>query len=198
MAAWILAFIEQHGYLGIAVLMCVENVFPPIPSELIMPFAGYAAARGTLHPVGVVAAGTAGTVLGALPWYWIGRRIGARRLEGWAARHGRWLTLSCNDVVRAERWFERHGAWSVALGRLVPALRSLISAPAGIMGMPLGSFLLWTVLGSTVWSGALTALGYALEDQHARVAHWLDPVATGVVVLALAGYVWRVATFGRR
>ncbi|AKJ27451.1 DedA family protein [Caldimonas brevitalea] len=198
MADWIVQFIESHGYLGVALLMVAENVFPPIPSELIMPFAGYTAARGELTPLGVVLAGIAGSVLGTLAWYWAGRRIGSERLKQWADRHGRWLTVSADDIERADRWFDRHGHWSVATGRLVPAVRSVISAPAGISGMSFNRFLFWSVLGTAVWTGALTGVGYWLEDNYEQVGRWLDPLSTGIVVVALLGYAYRVITFRRR
>jgi membrane protein DedA with SNARE-associated domain len=197
-AETIIQFIEQHGVWGVALLMVLENLFPPIPSELIMPFAGFAAARGDLNAAAIAAAGIAGSVLGTLPWYWVGRRIGCRRLKRWADRHGRWLTVTPGDIDHAQRWFERHGSWSVALGRLVPAVRSVISAPAGITGMPLTRFLLWSTIGSTVWVGALTALGFLLEGQYEQVARWIDPVSKAMLAVCVAGYLYRVATFHRR
>ena len=195
MADWITSVIAQHGYLAIVLLMLLENVFPPIPSELIMPFAGYVAARGDLDPWLVVAAGTAGSILGTLPWYIAGRAVGRDRLGRWVARHGRWLALSTGDFRRALDWFDRHGALAVTLGRLVPALRSVISAPAGIARMPVVPFLAWSVLGSAVWTALLTGLGYALEAGYDAVARWIDPVSTAVVIGAVLLYVWRVATW---
>lgn len=192
MADWIIGFIEQHGYLAVLALMVAENIFPPVPSELIMPFAGFVAARGDLHPALVVIAGTLGTLLGTLPWYVVARRIGRERLKTWAGRHGRWLTVSPRDIDRASDWFDRHGALAVFLGRLVPAVRSLISAPAGFSAMALPAFLLWSVAGSLLWVGTLTAAGYLLDSGYDRVAAWIDPVTKGVLVAAVAAYVWRV------
>jgi membrane protein DedA with SNARE-associated domain len=198
MAQWIIGFVEQHGYLAITALMLLENVFPPLPSELIMPFAGFAAARGSLHPAGVVAAGAFGSVLGTLPWYFAGRAIGLERLQGWADRHGRWLTVSRDDLARGQGWFDRRGALAVALGRLLPALRSVISAPAGIARMPFLRFLFWSALGSLAWTSALAALGFVLESRYEQVVRWLDPVTKAVLVAAVAAYAWRVARFRRR
>ncbi len=195
---WITGIVDRTGYLGVALLMFAENLFPPIHSELIMPLAGYTAARGELSLVLVVAAGVAGTQAGALFWYWIGRREGADRLKRWAGRHGRWLTLSPGDVDEADAWFDRHGAKAVLLGRLIPAVRTLISVPAGLAAMPLPSFLLWSGLGTALWTGLLAAAGYLLEDQHQKVAAWLNPASNVVLGLILAGYLYRVATFGRR
>lgn len=195
MADWIIGLIEQHGYLAIAALMLLENVFPPIPSELIMPFAGFVAARGDLSPAGVLLAGVCGSVLGTLPWYWAGQRVGNERLKRWAGRHGRWLTVSPGDLERGERWFAHHDAGAVLFGRLVPALRSVISAPAGVARMPFARFLLWTVLGTALWTATLASLGYLLDAGYERVSRWLDPVSTAIVVGAVLAYVWRVATF---
>jgi membrane protein YqaA with SNARE-associated domain len=128
---WITGLVERTGYVGIALLMLAENVFPPIPSELIMPLAGFAAAQGELGMAGVVAAGTAGALAGALLWYGLGRWVGLERLKRWAAEHGRWLTVSPDDLDRAAAWFGRHGGAAVLVGRLVPAVRTLISVPAG-------------------------------------------------------------------
>lgn len=197
MADRITDFIEQHGYLAIALLMCLENVFPPIPSELIMPFAGYVAAKGGLDPWLVVATGTLGSILGTLPWYVAGRAIGRERLARWVERHGRWLAMSSRDFRRALDWFDRKGALAVTLGRLVPALRSVISAPAGIARMPVVPFLAWSVLGSAVWTAFLTALGYGLKAGYSAVEGWINPVSTAVVVGAVLVYVWRVATWKR-
>ena len=131
MANWIIEFIGQQGYLGVALLMILENVFPPIPSELIMPFAGFVAARGDLNGVGVLLAGTVGSVLGTMPWYVAGRFLSVDRLKAWAGRYGRWLAMSPGDIEQAEHWFRRRGERAVFLGRMVPAVRSVISASGG-------------------------------------------------------------------
>lgn len=192
---WITALVQQTGYLGIAALMLAENVFPPIPSELIMPLAGFAAAQGELSIVWVVVAGTVGSLLGALLWYYVGRWIGAERLKCWSLRHGRWLTLAPADVERAQAAFARYGPWAIFLGRLVPAVRTLISVPAGITAMPLPRFLFWTSLGTAAWTALLAVAGYLLEGQYALVAGWVNPVSNVVVAALVAGYIWRVATF---
>ena len=195
---WIVSFMDAAGLAGVALLMLLENVFPPIPSELVMPLAGFAAARGDMSLGGAVAAGTAGSVAGAWLWYWAGRRLGGARLKRLAARHGRWLTLSPAEIERAEAWFRRHGHVAVLLGRLVPAVRTLISVPAGIAGMGLAPFLLYSAFGTVLWTGLLAGAGYVLEGQYDRVAAWMNPVSN-VVVAGLAGwYLWRVATYGRR
>lgn len=197
MADWITSLVDRMGYLGIAALMLLENLFPPIPSELIMPWAGYAASRGALSLVGVILAGTAGSVAGAFVWYLIGRRLGAERLKGWAARHGRWITLRPRDVDRIDAWFERHCGPAVLFGRLVPAVRTLISIPAGIFEMAPGRFLLFSTLGTLIWSGALALAGNALGQRYDVVNSYLGPVSTAIIVAVLASYLYRVATFGR-
>ena len=136
MADWIRSLMEDGWYLTIALLMFLENVFPPIPSEVIIPLAGSLATDGQLGIVGVIAAGSAGSVAGALLWFAIGKMTGDKRLKAWSAKHGRWVTLSPEDIRKAENWFEKHGTKAVFLARLVPALRTLIAIPAGIFAMP--------------------------------------------------------------
>lgn len=195
MVEWIVDLIDQYGYFGVAALMLLENVFPPLPSELIMPFAGFAASRGAMSAVGVVVAGTCGSLLGTLVWYWVGARLGSARLERWAARHGRWLTVAPQDVREAKDWFCRHGTKAMLLGRMVPAVRSLISLPAGMAQMPLSKFLLWTTLGSVAYNSAHVALGFMLEQRYDQVARWLDPVTKLIIAAALLGYFYRVLTW---
>jgi len=198
MADWILAAIRDHGYLAVVLLMVLENVFPPVPSELIMPFAGFVASQGHLSVVGVILWGTAGSLLGTLPWYWVGRRIGRDRLRAWVDRHGHWLAVDTNDVDRAQRWFDRHGAPIVLLGRLVPGVRSVISAPAGFAAMPFGRFLAWSAVGSLAWVGLLTLAGHALGSRYELVMRWADPVSKVVIGALLLAYIWRVVRGLRR
>lgn len=190
--------VEASGYLGVALLMLAENLFPPIPSELIMPLAGFTAARGELNLAGVILAGSAGSLAGAWFWYRVGARLGLERLKRWAGRHGRWLTLTPEELDAADRWFDRHCAAAVLIGRLIPTVRTLISVPAGISGMAPGRFLLWSGLGTALWTGALATAGWALEDRHDRVAAWLNPLADLVLAGVVLGYLYRVATFRQR
>ncbi|UWQ21722.1 DedA family protein [Jannaschia sp. W003] len=189
---WIVSIIAAGGYFGLAALMAIENVFPPIPSELIMPLAGFQAAKGEMSPVLAVLAGTFGSVLGGSLWYWLGLRLGLKRLRKLAKRHGRWLTVGPEDIDRANAWFHRHGEMAVFFGRMLPGFRTLISVPAGIAKMPLVPFLAWSTAGSLVWIGGLTALGYLLEANYDRVAGWLDPVTWVVIGAAVLGYVSRL------
>lgn len=195
---WITGVVERTGYFGVALLMLAENVFPPIPSELIMPLAGFAAARGGLDIVLVVVAGTAGSLLGAVLWYYAGRWIGPGRLKQWTAAHGRWFTVSPDEVDRATAWFQRHGGKAVLAGRVVPAVRTLISVPAGVAGMPLAPFLLCSTIGTAVWSGLLARAGYLLEGQYRAVADYVNPASNAITGLIALCYLYRVVTFRRR
>lgn len=195
MFEFITNFLEHSGYLGVFALMALENIFPPIPSEMIMPFAGFVVARGELNLVGVLLAGTAGSVAGALPWYVAARVFGCARLKRLAGRHGRWLTVSADDIDTALAAFRKHGRKAVLFGRLVPAVRTLISIPAGLGNMSLGQFLLYSGIGSLAWAGLLTAAGFLLENKYQQVANYVDPVSKAVLGAMLAWYLYRVITY---
>lgn len=195
---WIVGMVEHTGYVGVALLMFAENLFPPIPSELILPLAGFTAARGELGLVMVIVSGTGGAVLGALFWYLIGRWVGSRRLKQWAGRHGRWLTIAPEEVDQAAVRFREHGGRSVLIGRMIPAVRTLISIPAGVSEMALAPFLLYTTVGTAIWTTFLASAGYLLEDRYQQVAGWLNPASNIVAAGIALWYVYRVATFGRR
>lgn len=188
----IVEIVSAFGYVGVFLLMLLENIFPPIPSELIMPLAGFVAARGDLNFVAVILVGTAGSVVGALPWYYAGAKLGKARMKHLAERWGHWLTLSPEDVDKASAWFDRHGKGAVFFGRLMPAVRTLISVPAGIVGMPIVLFLIYSTLGSLIWTALLALAGFLLESQYDRVATYLDPVSTGVVVMFVLIYLYRL------
>ena len=192
MADWVIDVIGQLGYAGIVLLMLAENLFPPLPSELIMPFAGFLAARGEMHPALVVAFGTLGSLLGALPWYFLGRKVGAGRLKDLARRHGRWIALTPDEIDRGRHLFEKKGPLVLVFGRLVPALRTVVALPAGLARMRVAPFMLWTLLGSALWTAVLTLAGYLLESQYERIEKWLNPVSTGIFVIIAIWYVVRV------
>lgn len=195
---WLIDSVESGGYVGIAVLMFVEGIFPPIPSEVIMPVAGFAVARGDLNGPLVVLAGSAGSLASALFWYGVGRWIGRDQLSRWTERHGRWLTLTPHDIDQACRWFNRHGGKTVLGGRLVPGVRMLISLPAGIAAMPLPKVLIYVAIGTVLWTGFLTGVGYLLAERFGRVGDVMTPLTHGVLGLLLAGYIYRVLTFRKR
>ncbi len=152
MSDWIVRLIEQSGYLGVGFLMFLETVFPPIPSEVIMSVAGVAAGQGKLNYWLVVAAGTAGAMLGNILWYLAARALGIQRLEPIIRRWGRWITMSWAEVQRAQRWFDDHGTFFVFLGRLLPTVRSLVSIPAGLLKMSFRRFMLASTLGTAGWT----------------------------------------------
>jgi membrane protein DedA with SNARE-associated domain len=195
---WIVGWVESGGYVAIALLMLLENVFPPIPSELIMPLAGFSASKGNLNIVGVVTAGTAGSLAGAFFWYWIGRAVGADRVKEFARRHGRWLTLSPGEIDRARAVFDRHRASALFLGRLIPTVRTLISLPAGVNRLPIVVFTIWTLLGTALWTSLLAGAGYLLQSQYERVSGWVNPVSNVVLAALVGWYLYRVIRFRPR
>ncbi|RVV98768.1 DedA family protein [Mesobaculum littorinae] len=195
---WITSIIDSVGAVGIAFLMFIENVFPPIPSELIMPLAGFNAATGDSSLIVAIVAGTVGSLAGAVLWYWIGMKLGTDRLKRLARRHGRWLTITPDEIEQSNAWFRNHGGLAVLVGRLIPTVRTFISVPAGVADMPFWKFLAYTSVGTVVWTSFLTIAGYLLESQYDRVSSWLNPVSTGVVVILVGIYLYRVATYRRR
>lgn len=195
MFEWVVGIVEKGGYLGVVLLMFLENVFPPIPSEVIMPLAGFAAARGSLEIGLVIVSGTIGSVAGAYVWFLIGLWLGHGRVEALIRRWGRILTMSLDDFERAREWFRWRANAAVFVGRVVPTIRTLISVPAGVLPMRQGPFLLFTTLGTVIWTTALAMAGFLLEAHYARVADWIDPLSTVVLVLVVVGYVFRVATW---
>lgn len=198
MVEFITDFIGRHGPWAVALLMFAENVFPPLPSEIIMPFAGFAAARGDLHPAAAVLSGTAGSVAGGLPWFLLARRWGAERLRRLVERRGHWLAVTPDELDRAGRWFSRHGPPVLVFGRLVPGVRTLVALPAGFCGMAVGPFIAWSVLGSALWCSLLVGAGYALEDRYERMAGALDVLSKAVFGLLALAYVARVVEARRQ
>jgi membrane protein DedA with SNARE-associated domain len=186
--------IQGGGALGVFLLMIAENLFPPIPSELVMPLAGFLAAQGQMPLWLVILAGTTGSLIGGTFWYVLGRMIGPVRFLSLVDRYGRWLTLNRAEALAAIHWFERHGGKAVFLGRMVPTVRTLISVPAGLSGMPLGRFLVLSALGSLIWVGGLAIAGYVLQSQYDRIHTFLDPATTIIVGGIIAVYLWRVWT----
>ena len=184
--------ISSTGYVGIVFLMFAENVFPPIPSEVIVPLAGFMVSKGELTFVGVVVAGTLGSVLGSLPFYYIGRKIEEKRLRQLTQKYGRWLTISEYDIDRSKKWFDKYGGWTVFFCRLIPGIRSLISLPAGIEQMNLLSFVLWSAAGMALWTTILTAAGYLLRNNFEKVEDYLDPFVYIIIGALIAAYIYRV------
>ncbi len=198
METWIFDLVEGSGYVGIFLLMLLETVFPPIPSEVIMPIAGVVAASGALSLPLVIVAGTAGAMLGNLFWYGLALAIGIDRFHRMIDRHGRWLTLTWPDVERARRAFGRYGQIIVFAGRMIPTIRSVVSIPAGLMRMKLPGFLIWSTLGTAIWSAGLAIAGWVLGRNVAQIEAVLGPVSMAVIIGVVALYVWRQITWSRR
>lgn len=195
MFEWVVSVIGNWGYPGVFLLMLAENLFPPIPSEVIMPLAGFLVGQGKMNLMLTILAGTAGAVVGTSFWYFVGRAFGAERLKRWAARWGRALTMSPSDIDGAVGWFDRHGGAAVFFGRMLPAIRTLISVPAGIARMNFGRFLVLTTLGSLIWTVLLTLAGLVLQDRFDQVANVIDPISKGIVLLVVVVYIYRVVTW---
>ncbi len=195
MSEWIISFIKDAGYLGVGFLMFLETVFPPIPSEVIMPVAGLSAARGDMHIAGVIASGTVGAMFGNYFWYFAARVISIERFKPLILRWGRWLTLDWREIEKAERLFGTQGWAIVFFGRMLPTLRSLISIPAGLLKMRLSTFIFWSTIGTAGWTSFLGGSGYILGRQFAEVETYIGPVSMAVMVVIVAAYVWRLFTW---
>ena len=186
------------GYLGVFVLMVLENVIPPLPSEVIMSVAGIAAAKGQMDFTLLVLVGTFGCIVGNLFWYEIGIRYGYRRLKPFVDRWGRWLTMDWEDVEWLRGFFDRWGGITVFLFRFMPIGRTVISIPAGLLHMRRGTFILYTAAGSAVWNVILVGVGYWLGTNFETIDHWIAPGVTAIIVGVIALYLWRVVTWKPR
>ena len=195
MTDWIIQTISDLGYLGIFLVMLAESIFPPIPSELIIPFAGFAAANGQLDLIGVLAAATVGAVVGMLPWYFAGRLFGLARVRWLADRYGRLLTMNADEIDVAVGFFRRFGPAIVLFGRLMPIIRTLISIPAGLARMSLPVFLLASTTGALIWNTVLTLAGYILHEHYDLVEVVLDPLSYIVLAAVVLLYLYRVVTW---
>ncbi len=198
MSDWVIDLIKQTGYIGVFLLMFLETVFPPVPSEVIMPIAGLTAARGELSLWGVIVSGTLGAMFGNFFWYLLARVIGIDRFRPFIARHGRWLTLDWYDVEKAERLFGRFGGIVVGLGRMLPTVRSVVSIPAGLLKMRLKSFLIWSTVGTAGWSSGLAIAGYLLGQQFSNIEKVIGPLSIAVIAAIVLAYVWRQLTWRNR
>ncbi|MBA2596641.1 MAG: DedA family protein [Chloroflexia bacterium] len=191
---WVTNVIEALGYPGLTVLVALENVFPPIPSEVILPLAGFLTGQGRFSYPLVLIATTLGSLVGALVLYGIGMAAGQQRIRRLVERYGHWALLTPDDLTRSEVWFDRYGPIAVFTGRLAPVIRSLVSIPAGYRRMPLGQFLMLTAFGSALWNGALVGLGWALgENWNAieRYVGWLQYLVIAVVAILVVRFVWK-------
>lgn len=198
LATWVQDVIEQLGYVGVALLVVLENVFPPIPSEIVLPFAGFVAQRGSDSVVLMILAATIGSVIGALIMYWIAALIGDDRLHAFTRKFGKWVQIREADLIRAEEWFDRHAVGAVLVGRCVPLIRSVVSIPAGFRRMKLIPYIAYTFLGSLVWNIALVGAGALLGENWERVGEVVATYQWVIIVAIVAGMARLVYMFFRR
>lgn len=191
-ASWVTDVVEELGYIGLLLMIALENVFPPIPSELVLPLAGFLTGQGRMWFPGAVLAATAGSLLGALILYYAGYYFGEHRVRALVRRFGKWAMVSESDIDKADDWFDRHDRAAVFTGRLFPVVRSLISIPAGIRHMPLGKFLVYTTAGSAIWNTVLIGFGWILGDNWNVVEEYVGYLQYVVVLAILAGVAWFV------
>lgn len=183
---WATNIVERLGYAGVTMLVALENLFPPIPSEVVLGLAGYTASRGDSWVVGMIVAASIGSMVGAWILYGLSAAIGPVRLRAIVLRYGTWIGFGETDLDRAESWFDRRSRVAVLVCRCIPLIRSLISIPAGFRRMPLGTFTLFTLVGSLVWNTILVTAGYLLADQWEKVLDVTEPFQTVVIaVIAL-------------
>jgi membrane protein DedA with SNARE-associated domain len=194
MEAWIQGIMEQFGYVGVFLLIMVENLFPPIPSEVILTFGGFMTTSTDLSIWGVVLASTLGSMIGAIILYGIGSLLDVERLEKIVDRWGHILRLTREDIHKADNWFDKYGIWTVFFCRFVPLIRSLISLPAGMSNMNFGLFIFFTTIGSLIWNTVLIYLGAAVGSQWEVIVHYMDIYSTiayaVIAIVMIAFIVW--------
>jgi membrane protein DedA with SNARE-associated domain len=198
---WVTDIVERLGYAGIAGLIALENIVPPIPSEIILPLAGYMAENGEFWVPGVVLAATIGSLIGALVLYALGALLGDLRLNRLVKRFGRYIGVRTQDLEKANRWLDRYGTIAVLICRLVPVVRSFVSIPAGIRRMPLGRFLILTAIGSAIWNSVLVGFGWFLGDNWEEVGNVvsiLSYVVVAVAAIAIIAFVGRRLILARQ
>lgn len=198
MTEFILNLIAWGGYVGIFILMTLENVFPPIPSEVIMGLGGMAVARGDMDMTPLLIVATLGTTFGNVFWYGVGRWIGIARLKPFVERHGRWLTLTWDEMEQLNRFFNRHGLWVVFFFRFLPTFRTMISLPAGMAKMGLPRFLAATFIGSAIWNAVLAYAGLLLGSRFQELQVYVGPVAVVTTAAVVVVWAYRVVTWNKR
>lgn len=195
MSDWVVRLIDAGGYWGIALLMVLENVFPPIPSELIMGIGGIRVGQGQMELLPLLVAGTIGTTIGNLFWYYLGFVLGYERLKPLVERYGRWATLRWSEVEWLHRTFQKHGEKIVFFFRFMPVFRTIVSLPAGLFAMSFWRFVIWTSGGALIWNIILVGAGYYLGVHFDRIDEYLGPLTNAAVVFMVAAYIWRLATW---
>lgn len=187
MESWITDFMEQFGYYGILLMIALENLFPPIPSEVILTFGGFMTTYTGLTPFGVIVVATLGSLIGAIILFYIGRLLGVERLEKIVERWGRILRVKKDDIRKADAWFDKYGYWAVFICRMIPLIRSLISLPAGMSGMKIVPFLFFTTIGTLIWNTLLVFVGVAVGDNWTEIVEFMDVysnITYGLIALA--------------
>lgn len=192
MKDWIISVMEQLGYFGIALLMFLDNVFPPIPSEIIMPSAGYTASQCQLLLIGVIISGSIGSLLAAATLYWLGRKISDQKLYAFVDKYGKYLFIKVADVDKSLEWFERYGHRIVFFGRMVPAVRSLISIPAGMSKMPFAKFMFYSGLGTIIWTTFLAYVGYYFGNNTEMMHKIFSQVSYLIIAIVISIIIWIV------
>jgi len=187
---WILSIMEQLGYLGIALLMFLDNVIPPIPSEIIMPSAGYAASQGQLLLSGVIIAGCIGSLTAAALLYWIGYQFNHDAIFRFTDRYGKYLFIKSEDIQKSLLWFEKYGHRIVFFGRMVPAVRSLISIPAGMSRMPFWKFMFYSALGTIIWTTFLACVGFYFGENQALMHEIFSRVGYVIIMIVVLVLLW--------
>ncbi|WP_102261068.1 DedA family protein [Mesobacillus jeotgali] len=185
MEKWLIGIMEEFGYTGVMFLIALENIFPPIPSEVILTFAGFMTASTDFTITGVILASTMGSLLGAVLLYGIGLQLGVKKLERIVDRWGYLLRVTKNDIYKADSWFNRYGAWTVLFCRVIPLLRSLISIPAGISGMRFRTFLLFTTIGTLIWNTILVYLGASVGASWEEIVEYIDVYSKFIYIFLL-------------
>lgn len=197
MEYWITQTINEYGYFGVFFLIMIENIFPPIPSEVILTFGGFLSTFSNVTKLGVIIAATIGSVVGAMILYSVGTLVDARRLEKFVDRWGKYLRLNRRDIQKAEDWFEKHGPWAVLYCRLIPLARSLISLPAGMSNMNFALFILLTTIGSAIWNSILVYLGFAVAEKWEVVVSYMAIYSTIVYAVLILGVIIAVVWYIR-
>ncbi|WP_163530161.1 DedA family protein [Halobacillus ihumii] len=194
----LLSIINDYGYIGIFVLIALENIFPPIPSEVILTFGGFVTTNTPLSVVGVVISSTLGSVFGAVVLYGVGLLLDVERLEKIIDRWGKVLRLTRKDIYKADAWFDKYGPWTVFLCRFVPLIRSLISIPAGMSNMNFAAFLALTTLGTLIWNTVLILIGASVGDSWHSIVNYMDIYSNVVYVILAIVFVLVVIWYVRK
>lgn len=202
LTSWVTDVVERLGYLGVAFLVALENVFPPIPSEIILPLAGFLTGEGKFNFFLMVLAATCGAVIGALILYYVAAWFGEHRIRALTRRYGKWFQITEKDLDRADEWFDKYGHYAVLLGRCAPIIRSIVSLPAGLRRMPLVPFITYTAAGATVWNVVLIGAGYLLgnnwDDVEQYVGYFQYVVIAAIVIAAGWFFFSRVVRRGNK